>query len=174
MEGTADVALEELCVFPHNRQRYGTFARIIGGFSTVGIFVWKFGGVEVWELVLWWFHDNFYGYGRRHALRGASCFWVYGHACSFAPYVVNRGVSALRRLGTTILTFWARDGGSRSYCCLARCGEKTVFNTILRYSCYIKAWVTNLHQGRYNLHLHQRDKQAFYIYILKFCQPEWF
>ena len=38
MEGTADVALEELCVFPHNRQRYGTFARIIGGFSTVGIF----------------------------------------------------------------------------------------------------------------------------------------
>ena len=40
MEGTADVSLEELCVFPHNRQRYGAFTRIIGGFSTVGIFWW--------------------------------------------------------------------------------------------------------------------------------------
>ncbi len=35
----------------------------------------------------------------RHALRGAFAVARHDHACRFAPYVVNRGVSALRRLG---------------------------------------------------------------------------
>ena len=33
----------------------------------------------------------------RHALRGAFFLAVMGHACSCATYVVNQGVSALRR-----------------------------------------------------------------------------
>ena len=39
---------------------------------------------------------NFYGV-RRHALRGAFYRRDMGHACRYAPYVVNREVSALRR-----------------------------------------------------------------------------
>ncbi len=51
----------------------------------------------------------------RHALRGALRVF-FGHACRYAPYVVNQGVSASRRLMLhPCLGLLARHGVPRSY-----------------------------------------------------------